>query len=223
MKWIYRLERKLGYNFGVPNLMMYVTGTMLAVYMLTLLIMPGLMGMMVFHRGLFLDGEIWRVVTFLLLPPRPHEGPLWVVITLFVTYRIGTALEQAWGTTRFTLYLLLGFVGAVAAGFITGFGVNTYIYFSLILAFCYMYSNATFLLFFILPVKAKYIAIFIWALFGLAFIQGNFASRVAIIFSLINFFLFFGPDVWNTATQNYKAAKRRHEYRKNWGENNPWR
>ena len=223
MRWLHRLERKLGYNFGIDNLMMYVSATMLAVYMLTLMIMPPLMGMMAFHRGLFLQGEVWRIFTFVLLPPQPGQSPIWVLLSLFILYRIGGSLEQTWGKTRFTLYVILGIIGAIISGFITGFGVNTYVYLSFILAFCYMFGNATFLLFFVLPVKAKWIAVFIWAGFAWAFIWGNFVSRVAIIFSLINFFIFFGPDILQDVRQTYHAARRRREYRKNWGNNNPWR
>jgi len=222
LNWIYRLERKLGRGFGVNNVMLYVTATMLAFYMLSLLIMPQLFGFMFFSSELILYGEFWRIITFLFIPP--HLGaPLWVLLTLFVAYRIGTSIEYAWGKSLFTMYLILGAIGAVIAGFITGFGSNSYLFLSLILAFCYMNPNATFLLFFILPVKAKYIAIFNWVLYIWAFIAGSFSTRMAIVFSLINFFLFFGPDIWRDARQSYNRLRHRQRYRKNWGDQNPWR
>jgi len=222
LRWIYRLERRLGRNFGVPNLMMYVSATMLGVYALQLLIMPGLFNLMFFSRSLIFAGEIWRIFTFALIPPLSGQ-PLWVLLSLFVAYRIGTSLEYAWGQTRFTLYVLLGILGAVIAGFVSEVGSNTYVFLSFILAFCYLHPNATFLLFFILPVKARYIAIFNWVLYAWAFYQGNFSQRVAIVFSLINFFIFFGPDIWRTVRQNYEASRRRRNFQKNWGDNNPWR
>ena len=222
LRWIYRLERKLGRNFGVPNIMIYVTGTMLAVYALSLIAMPGLIGFLSFHRGLILSGEVWRILTFALVPPLSGQ-PLFVLLSLFVAYRIGSNLEYTWGTPLFNMYFFLGVIGAIIAGFISGFGTNSYLLLSLILAFCYINPNATFLLFFILPVKAKHIAIFNWALYILAFIQGNFASRMAILFSLLNFFLFFGPEIFRTMRQNYENSRRRRNYQKNWGNNNPWR
>ena len=222
MRWIYRLERRLGRNFGVTNIMLYITATMLAFYMLSLLIMPGLFGLMFFDRELILSGEFWRIITFVFIPPS-LGSPFFVLLTLFIAYRIGTSLEHAWGKALFTMYLVFGAMGAIIAGFIAGFGTNYYIFLSLILAFCYMNPNATFLLFFILPVKAKHIAIFNWVLYIWAFVQGDFSTRVAIVFSLINFFLFFGPDIWRTVRQNYNAARRRGQYKKNWGDQNPWR
>lgn len=222
MRWIYRLERKLGQDFGVHNLMMYVTGVMLAFYMLQLLMMPGLFWLIFFSRDLILAGEVWRVVTFALMPPLSGTT-LFVLLSLFVAYRIGTSLEYVWGKTLFTMYFMFGILGAIIAGFITGTATNAHFFLSLILAYCYLNPNATFLLFFILPIKARYIAIFNWLVYAWSFIQGNFSTRVEIIFSLINFFLFFGPEVWRTMKQNYDSSRRRRNYQKNWGNNNPWR
>jgi len=201
--------------------MIYVTATMLAVYVLWLIAMPPLLSFLDFNRALILDGEFWRVLTFVLMPL--SGSTLFVLLSLFVAYRIGSNLEYTWGKALFNMYFFLGVIGAIIAGFVSGFGTNQYLFLSLILAFCYMNPNATFLLFFILPVKAKHIAIFNWVLYVWAFIQGNFSDRVAIVFSLLNFFLFFGPEVWRTMRQNYDSAKRRRQYQKSWGDNNPWR
>ena len=222
MKWIYRLERKLGRNFGVTNLMIYITATMLAVYALEFVGVIGLRWHMLFWRDLVLAGEVWRIITFVFIPPL-DGNPLFVLLALFVAYHIGTDLEGAWGKALFTMYFVFGVIGAIIAGFITGVGDNAYLFLSILLAYCYLNPDATFLLFFILPIKAKYIAIFNWALYILAFIIGDLSSRVALIFSLINFFIFFGPDVWKTIQRNYNSSRRKRRYQKNWGNNNPWR
>ena len=223
MRWLYRLERKLGRNIGVTNIMLYITGTMLAFYALSEIAMPGLFELLYFSRELILYGQFWRAITFVFIPPTNLLSPLWVLLTLFVAYRIGQSLEHAWGKTLFTMYLVFGALGAIIAGFITEFATNYYIFISLILAFCYVNPNATFLLFFILPVKAKHIAIVNWIFYIWMFIQGDLSSRVAIAFSLLNFFLFFGPDVWRTIRQNYNTVRRRKQYQKSWGNNDPWR
>ena len=226
MRWIYRVERKLGRNFGVSNIMLYITATMLAFYVTWLIIMPGLYELISFNRWLILDGEVWRAITFLLIPYN-IGSPFFVLLSLFIAYRIGTSLEQLWGKTLFNMYLFFGAVGAIIAGFIAGFATNYYLFLSIILAFCYINPNATFLLFFILPIKAKHIAFINWALYIWSFIQaslrGDLRDQMAIIFSLINFFLFFGPNVWRTMRQNYNTLRRRREYMKSWGDQNPWR
>ena len=222
MKWIYRLERKLGRNFGVPNLMIYITGTMLAVYMLTLIIMRGLPWLMFLDRTLVMQGQVWRLVTFLFVPPAfGAMGVLGLLILLYAAYIFGSALERAWGCALFTLYFIFGAVGAMIAGLISGAGTNHYLYLSLFLAYAYLYPNSSILLFFVLPVKAKYLAYVNWAVYIYAFIIGNFSSRLAIVFSLINFFLFFGPELSETLKRAYKQSKQRQQYRKNWGDH--WR
>ncbi len=222
MKWIYRLERRLGRNFGIPNLMIYITSTMLAVYIMGFFFMPGLIGYFGLSWRAVLQGQIWRLLTFLILPPT-WGNILLLLIALYATYHIGNTLELEWGTTLFTIYYLLGAMGAILAAVITGYGTNYYLYLSLFLAYAYLYPNATFMLFFLLPIKAKWLAIFNWVLYFFAFVFGSNSDRAAIVFSLINFFVFFGPDVLRTVKQNYQTSKRRREYRKNWGDNNPWR
>lgn len=223
MKWIYRLERKLGRSFGIPNLMIYITATQLAVYIMYYFFMPDLVYWISLLRPLVLQGEIWRLITFIFVPPVLDGNILMLILSLFVAYNIGSSLEHEWGTMLFTLYYTLGTVGAIAAGMISGIGYNYYIYLSMFLAYAYLYPNATFMLFFLLPVKAKWLAALDWALYIYLFIVGGAAERFAIVFSLINFFVFFGPDVWRTMKQNYKTSKRRREFRKNWGNDNPWR
>jgi len=203
--------------------MIYVTATMLAVYVLDFIGVTGLFGFMFFFRPLVLAGEVWRIVTFILIPPF-GQNPIWAILGFYVAYHIGTSLEYAWGKTLFNLYFLFGVLGAIIAAFITGIGFNSYLFLSMLLAYCYLNPNATFLLFFILPIKAKYIAIFNWALYIWLFISiDSFSSRLALIFSLINFFLFFGPEVWKTIKRNYNTVRRRRKYQKNWDGNNPWR
>lgn len=224
MKWIYRLERKLGRNFGIPNLMLYITATQLVVYVLGYFMMDSLWGYMSLNFSLVLQGQVWRLLTFIFLPPVTTGNFLFLLLSLFVAYNIGSSLEAEWGVTLFNLYYVCGTVGAILAAAITGWGINSFLYLSMFLAYAYLYPDATFLLFFILPVKAKWLAIVDWATYILLFIFVNsFAIRLSIVFSLINFFLFFGPDVWKTMKNNYHASRRRREFRKNWGKNNPWK
>jgi hypothetical protein len=222
MKWVYRLERRLGRGFGVSNLMIYVTSTLAAVYLLWLIIMPGLPLLLNLTRFQVLQGQIWRLVTFLAVPPL-SGNVLLVLLGFYCTYHLGTSLEYAWGKSLFTIYFILGALGAIIAGMLSGYGDNSYLYLSIFLAYCYLYPEATFMIFFILPVKAKYLAIVNWVVYLYAFVMGNFSSRLAIVFSLANFFIFFGPQVLRTMKQNQQQSKRRREYRRNWGRGSDWR
>jgi len=221
MKWIFRLERKLGRRFGIYNLMLYVTAPMFAVYILWIVGFRGLPGYFRFDLGMVLSGEVWRVVTFLVMPPL-SANVLLAIIGMYAAYHIGTSLEREWGKTLFTMYFFLGAIGALIAGIISSSGTNHYLILSIILAYMYIYPDATFMLFLILPVKAKYLAIVTWGIYIYQFIMSNnLAVRLAIVLSLINFFLFFGPGIINTMKKNYRSGKRHRQFRKNWEDN--WR
>lgn len=139
-------------------------------------------------------GQIWRLFTFIFVPPA--SSVLTLALALYFYYFIGSTLERVWGTFRFNVYYLCGLLGCMAAGLITGYGSNDYLNLSLFLAFAYLFPNHEVLLFFIIPIKMKYLAYLDWALFAISLIFGSWASRAAVIASLINFFLFFGPDIW---------------------------
>lgn len=199
-------------RFAIPNLMIYITGAMLAVFAVELLLQFPLSAYLSFSRKLILAGEFWRVISFIVTPP--NNSALWILISLYFYYIIGTSLESYWGTTHFTLYYFFGIIGAIIAGFITGTGHNFYLNLSLFLAYASLFPNEQILLFFFLPVKAKYIGYLNWAIIAISFISGGASVRVSILFSLINYFIFFGPDIFRTIKCNIKHSKRRREFKR---------
>ena len=220
MKWVFRLERKLGSRFGIPNLMIYITAPMFAAYALWFIGFYTLPYYMVIFREQVMAGEVWRLATFLVMP-QFTTNVFFALLGILVSYFLGSALEREWGKTLFTMYFIFGALGAIIAAMIAGAGTNNFLLSSILLAYAYVYPDATFLLFMILPVKAKYLAYVMWGFYIYFFITGNMASRLAIVFSLLNFFLFFGPNVLRTTKQSYRRFKRRKQFRQNWGDN--WR
>lgn len=223
MQWLYRLERKYG-RFAVPNLMIYITLTMLAVYILQGVVGIPVMPWLAFSRAAILRGQIWRLITFVFSPP--GSGVLTVVIALYFYYFIGSSLENAWGAFQFNVYYLFGILGAIIAGFISGSTTNTYLNLSLFLAFAQLYPEQRVLLFFIIPVKVKWLAWADWALFGLQFLAGVFYGFVykdwstcaAILMSLLNFFLFFGPGFADRWKNNRRYSATRRNWRREMGD-----
>ena len=51
-------------------------------------------------------------------------------------------------------------------------------------------------MFFILPVKVKWLAMITWALYGLRFVLGGWNTKLVVLASVSNFLLFFGNDIW---------------------------
>ena len=106
-----------------------------------------------------LAGEIWRLVTFLCQPP----PVVWWLAILFwyVFYLMGTALEHTWGAFRYDVYLLLGWLATVAVSFLQPDAAASigFLQGSVFLAFAHLFPDFEFLLFLILPVKVKWLAL----------------------------------------------------------------
>ena len=192
MNWLYKLERRFG-RFGITNLMLYIVTTMLFVAIFDMVIGFPLSRWLALIPAYVMQGQIWRLITFIFLPPA--TSPLALVLSLYFYYIMGSTLERVWGTFRFNLYYLFGMVGCMIAGLITGYGTNVYLNLSLFLAFAYLFPEHKVLLFYVIPIKMKYIAYLDWALFALELLTGSWSAKAAVIASLINFFIFFGPDI----------------------------
>ncbi len=216
MNFIDRLEKRYP-NFGVSNLMIYV----IAISGLGMLI--SMVNPYIYYQYLSLDfyqifhhGQVWRLITFLLCPSAGGSGSsglFWFVIMAWVYYSIGSNLERIWGRFRFTLFYLSGIVmilivtlaaylimgilyPAQEVGIWLGMQVTLeYVTESLFLAFALVFPDVQFLLFFIIPVKAKWLSIFYFALDAYQIIQGimmkSYYPVALIVVSLINIFIFF--------------------------------
>ena len=213
MGWINKLDRKFGRG-GIPHLMYYVTATMLAVFLIELLVPQlGIAGWLYFDRTLILQGQLWRLITFAFLPP--SSSVLWIVLSLYFYCLIGNALESEWGTFRFNIFYLCGLLGNILAGFITGSAVNSVLNLSLFLAFAILYPNYQVMLFFIIPIKVKYLALLDAVYFAVQLIFGSWTVRLAVVVSLLNILLFFGGDFFNTIRRESSYWKTRYNFRKN--------
>lgn len=168
-----------------------------------------------FDRGLILQGQVWRVITFIFAPF--SSNPLWMLISCSFYWFIGTRLESEWGGFNFNVYYFTGVIGLIIAGFIGGYAHTLHLNLSLFLAFATLYPNVEFMIFFILPVKAKYLAWIDAAFLTWEFIQGVIALAVThypaplliIIFSMLSYALFFGGDFIGRLRHKFKFRKLR--------------
>lgn len=220
MKWLYKLERKFG-KFCIPNLMMIIIVGQGMVFLADMLNPAvGIASKLVLHWPSVMQGEVWRIFTFIFIPATFNVISL--LFTLYLYYLIGHTLEDEWGDFKFNIYYVCGIVGAVLACAITGgYGTNSYINMSLFLAFASLYPNFELLLFFILPVKMKYLAYMAAVYYVLMFFVGTWSDKASIVLSLISYFLFFGGGFFKQLMQEAKYAKTRRAWRNN-NQNNKW-
>ena len=196
-------------RFGIPNLMRVIVIGNVAVYVLMLLTQANdanALSFLTFNLNALLHGEVWRLVTFVFVPA--YSSPFALLISLYFYYWIGSTLERQWGTAKFNLYYISGalltVLGVVLASLITGNPYLTaagtgYVNLSMFFAFAFLFPDTTVLLFFILPVKMKWLASLDGALFAFDIIKAigahNWAGVVLPIVALLNFAVFIWPEV----------------------------
>ena len=148
--WLNKLERKYG-RFGIPNLTNILVAGQILVFAIELFIDRTITAWVGLNRFFLLQGQIWRAITFVFIP-FSGGSILSVVLGIYFTWFVGTALEKEWGDFRYTLYFLLGMVGTVLACLLTGVTASTYcLSLSLLLAFAMLYPEVQLLLFFVIP------------------------------------------------------------------------
>lgn len=209
MSILSRLERHLG-RLAIPNLTLVLVMAQTLSLLLSFL-HPSLLADLLLQGVAVQQGEIWRLVSFMLIPPGTH--PLWAVFALYIFYFMGTSLEGAWGPFQYNVYLFIAWILTLAISFVFPQAPisNVFIMSSVFLAFAQLYPNFEFLLFFVLPVKVKYMAILTWGMNFLVLLSGPWEIRLMVLASVVNFFCFFGADIlarWQARNRRQNFAAR---------------
>lgn len=228
MNWLNKLERKYG-RYAIPNLMYYIIIFYGVGFVLAYLNPTFYQQFLSLNAEAILHGQVWRIITFIIQPPSTNI--IWVVFALYLYYMIGKQLEMAWGAFRFNFYffsgVLLHVMAALIAYFITGLSLpigTAYLNLSLFFAFAALYPDVQFLLFFVIPVKVKWLAwlngaFFIYSIFQ-AFLPAYAnsvygvvykAQALAAVVSILNFLIFFFGSR-NMKPYSPKQMKRKKEF-----------
>lgn len=204
------MEKKFG-RYSIRNLMMYITALNGVVFLLSYLSNSNwFMAKLMLDPSLIMEGEVWRLVTFLFIPPA--TSPMWLIFALYFYYMIGSALEHEWGSFKFNIYYLVGVLSTIAAAFLGGAGSAMFLNFSLIFAFSYLFPNFQIMIFFIIPVKMKYFALAYAALLIFMFYGSPLFGLITIGGSALNFLLFFGKDIFARLARGRKVYNNRRSY-----------
>lgn len=211
IKLINRLERKYQ-RFAVRNLMSYIIIANAIVYLLTyspagsrlyyfLLLIPQLV----------LRGEIWRLLTFIAIPP--SASLLWIFFALYFYYMIGSNLEHAWGAFKFNIFYFCGIILTIIASFLTGAPATAaYLNLSLFLAFAHLYPDFQLLIFFILPVKVKYLAVLTWLYIAYTVIFEPLPLKIMALVPVVLYLLFFGDSLFLQIRQKRQVYANRKRF-----------
>ena len=211
-----RLRRKLE-KYAIPNLTLYLIICYGIGYLMQFLVPAGYQYLML-DPFLVLKGQVWRLVTWILIPP-DSSNIFFVLITLYLYYSLGGLLERIWGTYKYNVYLFSGLLFTILGAFVLcGYSVlmgaqptmytglyllnngsavyfgqfsTYYINMSIFLACAASIPDVQVLLMFLFPIKVKWLGIVYGIILLVNCIQGGIATWIVVIFSLLNFLVFF--------------------------------
>ncbi len=182
MNLLDKLEKKFG-RYAIHNLMYYIIILYAIGYVILTFVPEFYYSYLSLNPLAIMRGQIWRLITFIIYPP--SSGLLFFLISMYLYYSLGKALEANWGAFRFNLYYLTGILLHIIAAFVCQlvFGESYGQYFgtyylnnSLFFAFAAIYPNLQFLLFGIIPIRAKVLAGIYGVYFGLTILSGFLAT-----------------------------------------------
>lgn len=212
MDFMTKLERKFG-KFAIPNLTLILIGGFVLGYLIEI-ISPEALSIIALDPIKVMQGQVYRLLTWVIIPP--YGASIFVIITLMFYFYVGRTLENTWGDFRYTVYILagilftdLGIMLTYLVMFFTGqqefinryseyglYGASTYyLCMSMFLAYAFMFPDMQVLMYFIIPIKVKWLGYLDIAYlivevlrFGL---MKYYTGMITVIMSVLNFILFY--------------------------------
>jgi len=210
-------------NKGIPNLMLYIALGNALVLIMSMINGGGVLyDLLCFDKGKILQGQIWRLVTYVFT--QAGDGII-ALIFLYFFYMLGRQVEGSMGTFKFNLFYFSGvilmdifamiFCPVIPEGELITDEIlhdlvviplysqmSFYLHLSLILTFATLYPDSRFLIFYIIPVKAWVIALVYLLLegisiFNLSYPVMYFPHNLFPLVALANYLLFIGSDIKN--------------------------
>lgn len=234
-------EKKFG-KYAIRNLSIVLVICYAIGYLIEMIV-PSLINYLTLNPYAILHGQVWRLVSWILIPPE-ESNIFFTLIMLYFYCSIGTTLERTWGTYRYNVYLFGGMLFTIVGSFllmgycyftqpvITFMGrivtINTpyeyfnfismmfstyYINMSIFLGFAATFPDHSVLLMFIIPIKVKWLGVIYGVMLFISFLQGNIYSKFVIAASLMNFIVFFFTSR-NMMHLNPKQIRRRQEFKR---------
>lgn len=206
------------HNLPAIIIALYVAGYILELFA------PGILRYLTLEPYFILRGQIWRLVSWVVIPPSGLD--VFTIIMLFFYFSIGRTLEQTWGAFRFNVYIFSGILFTALGAFILYFALGGnglfggalfstyYINMSIFLAFAVSYPDMQVLLYFIIPIRMKWMGALYGVLVLYDFVQSSWVGKVAILASLLNFMIYF------LCTRDFRRAspheiRRKQEFKRN--------
>jgi hypothetical protein len=211
-----QLERRFGW-LAFPGFLRYYALMHALVYVLQVF-RPDIGELLEFDRARILSGEVWRVVTFLFSSSGfggiGAIGILFFFFMVMIAFMMNDALEGAWGAFKTSLFHYCGILGLVAANFLLPNampGSGFLIYGTSFFAFATLFPKVEFLMFFILPVQVRFLAMIQAALMLLAAL-GDWTLFPFFLLGCANYLVFAGIPAMRGTAMVIESAQRRRRF-----------
>ncbi len=217
-------------NKGIPNLMLYIALGNALVILLSIN-NPFLLNLLCFNKTLILQGQVWRLVTYVFTQ---YYGGFLSLIFIYFFYMLGRHMEQSMGTLKFNAFYLCSIVlmdafamifsPVITEGLYTieeanylqdvlGIYQNMafYLHLSLTLTFATTHPESQFVVFFFIPVKARIMALFYLLIIGIEVYMCSalFPHCLFPLVGLASYFLFFGSQIPNLFPMSWRIKMAR--------------
>lgn len=200
--WLQKLERNLPW-LAVSNIATFVVGLQFIGFVMVFSD-SSWMWRLALIPELALQGEIWRLITFLALPL--SLSPFWLLFVLWFLYLIVDGIENTWGAFRTTFYILISVLLTICFSLIFMVPI-TYVgdlESTLFLAAAALNPEYQVFLFLVLPVKIAWLAWLTGAFVLWRFFTGSWLDRLYLLAIYSNYLLFFGPYLYWQVKQRYR-------------------
>lgn len=239
MNFLNKLERKIG-RYAIKNLSAYLICGYVLGYMIEF-INAQIINSMTLNPYLILHGQVWRLFTWIIIPPSGFSI-LWTAVMLYFYYSVGNQLEQTWGTFYYNVYIFMGMLFTVlgsflilALSYIPGFSMNValamigeekyftsisyafstyYVNMSIFLGYAMTFPEARVLLMFLVPIKIKWLGIAYGVMLIYDMMNSGMALKIVMAASLLNFVAFFLMTRRGLGRMSPREVKRRHTFSK---------
>ncbi len=179
---------------------------------------PDIGALLEFDRARILSGELWRVVTFLFsssgFAGTGMLGVLFLFFMVMIAFMMSDALEGAWGVFKTTLFHYCGVLGLIVANFLLPSamaGSGFLIYGTSFLAFATLFPRIEFLMFFILPVQVRFLAMIQAGMMLLA-VLGNWLLLPFFLLGCANYLIFAGIPALRGTARTIESKQRRKRF-----------
>lgn len=210
-----QLERRFG-RLALPRMLHWIIGFQVLCFGLTI-VNEEFPLWLVHDSNLILQGQVWRLVSWLFLPV--SFNPFFFAIAVMFMLFVSNSLEGEWGPFRVNLYLLASAAGLALAGLLPFLNIYSLsfgkiFYSCAFLAFASLFPNQIIQLFFIIPIKAKWLgvadAIALVALVLMA--PSPILMGSLVVLGLLPYLLAFAPGFLESYRRESTAKVRRHQF-----------